>query len=645
MTDTIETASGARPKNTHIFAKAEGLHYVEPEWVSTRLFEVERFPGPIQDPFAGWGRVAEAARAAGYMVRATDIADRGYPLDAIENFLDIDHIDPETSIVGNPPFVDAIIQHAIRLNPVKMALIWPFARIVAAWPWLATAPLARIYMLTPRPAMPPASYVEAGKKPEGARVEHCWLVFERGHRGPAQLGWLHRDHAILAPEPDSTALAPLALASVALELGKPDDNAVDANALPHSVFGGSVAARVLRCPASVGLIQKVPENLHKKSSIYADRGTALHTAMALLLGDDPPSIDSLVGRTFDSYALTRDDIEITLRPALAYVDALLDTSGAEYYLEARIAFPTIAGAFGTADLIVRLGRTIHVIDFKFGSGVRVLALTPDGDEDVINAQLLFYAAAARHSRPAFFAGVENIVLTIVQPVTVDLDTEMVSTVTVTNAELDAFIVAYRAACENALSEAPRLASGAWCRFCPARPICPEHTRPLLDLAAFPVPEPRSAARAIFAAPPAKEDYLQALADGLNLLEAIKDIGPALRDQAKRALENGDVVPGYVLSAGRAERRWRDEIVAQVALLGLGLELDDIVELETLRSVKQVELRAKARGLKIPPELIVSARSGTSLKWAENADDPILGKDERMSLFSEALKVLQEEAKQ
>ena len=404
MTDTIETASGARPKNTHIFAKAEGLHYVEPEWVSTRLFEVERFPGPIQDPFAGWGRVAEAARAAGYMVRATDIADRGYPLDAIENFLDIDHIDPETSIVGNPPFVDAIIQHAIRLNPVKMALIWPFARIVAAWPWLATAPLARIYMLTPRPAMPPASYVEAGKKPEGARVEHCWLVFERGHRGPAQLGWLHRDHAILAPEPDSTALAPLALASVALELGKPDDNAVDANALPHSVFGGSVAARVLRCPASVGLIQKVPENLHKKSSIYADRGTALHTAMALLLGDDPPSIDSLVGRTFDSYALTRDDIEITLRPALAYVDALLDTSGAEYYLEARIAFPTIAGAFGTADLIVRIGRTIHVIDFKFGSGVRVLALTPDGDTDILNAQLLFYAAPRATRSPNFLLG-------------------------------------------------------------------------------------------------------------------------------------------------------------------------------------------------------------------------------------------------
>src|SRR6516162_8164140 len=105
---------GARPKHTHIFAKAEGLHYVEPQWCSKRLFEVEQFPGPVWDPFAGFGRVAEAARAAGYATRATDIADRGYPLDAIEDFLDVDHIDPGTSIVGNPPFVDEIARHAIE---------------------------------------------------------------------------------------------------------------------------------------------------------------------------------------------------------------------------------------------------------------------------------------------------------------------------------------------------------------------------------------------------------------------------------------------------------------------------------------------------------------------------------------------------
>jgi hypothetical protein len=82
---------GARPKRTHIFAKEAGLHYVEPQWCSIRLFEVEQFSGLIWDPFAGWGRIVEAARAAGYATRATDIADRGYAqLDGIQDFLKVD---------------------------------------------------------------------------------------------------------------------------------------------------------------------------------------------------------------------------------------------------------------------------------------------------------------------------------------------------------------------------------------------------------------------------------------------------------------------------------------------------------------------------------------------------------------------------
>jgi hypothetical protein len=92
--------------------------------------------------------------------------NHGYPLDAVQDFLTIKHIAPDTSIVGNPPFADEIAQHAIALNPIKMALIWPLARVVAAWPWLAEAPLARVWMLTPRPAIPPGSYLAAGKKPE-----------------------------------------------------------------------------------------------------------------------------------------------------------------------------------------------------------------------------------------------------------------------------------------------------------------------------------------------------------------------------------------------------------------------------------------------------------------------------------------------
>jgi hypothetical protein len=407
----------------------------------------------------------------------------------------------------------------------------------------------------------------------------------------------------------------------------------------HSPFGGSVAMRVRRCPASVGLVEKVPAHL-RKSSAYAKRGTALHTAMALLI-DNARSLDGLVGEIIGGYTITRDDVENALRPVYAYVDALLDTPGAEFYLEHRVVFPTIAGAFGTGDLIVRIGDTIHVVDFKFGAGVRVLALSPADDDpaaDVINGQLLFYAAAARHSLREFFAGVDNVTLTILQPQSIEPDAEMVSSVAVTHAELDEFIAVYRAACEEALSPAPRLERGPWCRFCAAKPICPAHTGPLLDLAQIAVPTPPFGG--IFTSPPSKAAYLQALADGLNLVDAVKDIRTTLHDQAKAALENGDLVPGYALSAGRAERHWRDdERTAIAALESLGLERDDIIA-EVMRSPKQVELRAKARGLKIPQEFIASHRSGVSLVREENANAPMPGRGVIAQSLSAALRSLQ-----
>ena len=132
---------------------------------------------------------------------------------------------------------------------------------------------------------------------------------------------------------------------------------------------------------------------------------------------------------------------------------------------------------------------------------------------------------------------------------------------------------------------------------------------MLDLAQFIMPAPTA------------DDYLQLLAAGLNLVDAVKDIGKALHDQAKQALHAGGVVPGYALSAGRAVRGWRDEAKAAPDLLRLGLARDDVL-VETLRSPKQVETRAKARGVKVPTELIVSHPSGVSLVRSENAHAPM-----------------------
>ena len=74
------------------------------------------------------------------------------------------------------------------------------------------------------------------------------------------------------------------------------------------------------------------------------------------------------------------------------------------------------------------------------------------------------------------------------------------------------------------------------------------------------------------------------------------------------------------------------------LIKLGLVRDDVL-IETLRSPKQVEIRAKARGLKVPPDMIVSAHSGVSLVRAENAHAPVPGRAIVRS-FTEALSAFQ-----
>jgi hypothetical protein len=54
-------------------------------------------------------------------------------------------------------------------------------------------PLAKIYLLTPRPSMPPGDMIARGEKPGGGKTDFCWLVFDRTYIGPPTLRWLHRD--------------------------------------------------------------------------------------------------------------------------------------------------------------------------------------------------------------------------------------------------------------------------------------------------------------------------------------------------------------------------------------------------------------------------------------------------------------------
>jgi hypothetical protein len=177
----------------HIWAKDPDGFYIEPQWVDERLFAMEPFVGTVWDPACGTGRIPDAAHAIGYSVVATDLVDRGYQrFDGVVDFLCSEH--HVANIVCNPPYPICrnFALHALRLARKKVAMIWLLRRLNAAT-WLKATPLRSVYLLSPRPSMPPGHVIAAGEKPGGGTQDFVWLVWEHGHIGPPELHWLCRD--------------------------------------------------------------------------------------------------------------------------------------------------------------------------------------------------------------------------------------------------------------------------------------------------------------------------------------------------------------------------------------------------------------------------------------------------------------------
>ncbi len=177
--------------------------------------------------------------------------------------------------------------------------------------------------------------------------------------------------------------------------------------MSHSnIVGGSTAKRVINCPGSVALCQKVPP---KPSSKYADEGTLLHNVMAELLGSDKP-LRELVGMRFNDIELTNELAGEKVLPALEALNEIDPEAKLEYAVEQTVSFGDfLPGVFGSCDLIGRIGDRAIVLDWKFGDGVAV-----EAEE---NPQLLFYTAAAIRT-PALewvFKDVKEIECIIVQP--------------------------------------------------------------------------------------------------------------------------------------------------------------------------------------------------------------------------------------
>ena len=348
--------------------------------------------------------------------------------------------------------------------------------------------------------------------------------------------------------------------------------------MQHSnIVGGSSAKRVMACPGSVALVQKMPP---KPSNSHADQGTLLHNAISAILEDQ--SVD-VIGTQYKDQVLTQDLYDEKIMVGLSLLDEVDPDKTMEYEVETRVGFgDLLPGVFGSTDLMGRIGSKAIILDWKFGTGVAVSA------EE--NEQLMFYAAASMRTPEAqwVFDGATEIELIIIQP-------PEIKRWTTTRARIEQFerdlVKAVTAA---GLADAP-LKNGDHCRWCNAKPVCPIMTG--------------AVDRAVAIKMDAIDvDKIGAYLHNADLLEAwIKD----LRALAEEMMKKGKPVTGWKVVPKRATRSWVKEEDAVHWLDGKGFESKDIYSKELL-SPAQMEKLLKKSKLTLPPELVVAVSSGTTI---------------------------------
>jgi hypothetical protein len=399
----------------------------------------------------------------------------------------------------------------------------------------------------------------------------------------------------------------------------------------HSnTVGGSSAARVIACPASVALIQKMPVR-DQEESTYAVEGTALHEAIEYCLfnGLEIADLPSLVGREFYGVPITEDLVRDALEPALRQFDMIyaeLESEDGEvdYKLETRVHIPSIPDAFGTVDVTLTTPKRVMILDWKFGAGIPVTAFE--------NKQLLFYALGASHTLADRFWGTVRqgsikraVELVIIQPRVFEEPSRWATT---THA-LYAFEGDLTDALVRAKLAKPPYERGEHCRFCPAAPICPMYAD-LAEQVQMLEQEMEELAQAEQPMVFTTDD----MARWLVMADQIDMWTKAVRKLAMSEAEAGNPPTGKKLVHRLANTAWQrplDEIERMLARRGLLVK--------DRRSTKLISPTAankklKALGKKMPEDSYGRSVAGVSLVDESDPRDAVMTVSERAAKLAD-----------
>lgn len=212
----------------------------------------------------------------------------------------------------------------------------------------------------------------------------------------------------------------------------------------HSKLSASGSQRWILCPGSV----KAEEDFPATTSKYAEEGILAHEIAASILNniEAPIPLDAEMSNAVGEYITYITDLNLD-----------------KYYIEKKVDFSHIVPeGFGTADLIgIYYLEEIHIVDFKYGKGVKVYAKD--------NTQLLLYAIGALNTLSSDLTEDHDYQITmhIIQPRMNHFDSW-----TISMRELWRWEGYLKAKAEAALDpEAKRIPSDEACKWCKANSTC------------------------------------------------------------------------------------------------------------------------------------------------------------------------------
>jgi hypothetical protein len=314
----------------------------------------------------------------------------------------------------------------------------------------------------------------------------------------------------------------------------------------HAKLSASGSARWLACPGSV----KAESGLKDKASPFAREGTYAHELAELVLENGGNAWDWVGKQLIENPAHTVD--EAMAGYVQEFVDYCTQLNGIQYY-EERVDFSDwVPEGFGTSDVIVYDSntQTLHVVDLKYGQGIRVDA------QD--NSQGVLYGLGA-YSDYGMIYDIKRVHIHIHQP--------RLDHISVWELTLDELLRWGEWISERAKvcleDDAERIPGEKQCVFCKAKATCPalmRHSEAVL-MADFDAFEPVN----IDAISDAK---LATVLENKKLIAGWLD---AVEQLAVTRIAAGDGFPGYKLVAGRSIRQWSSATAAETKLAEL---LDD-----------------------------------------------------------------------